>query len=106
MTETSVTFEGWAVLELMGHRQRGGYVKDVEMFGGKLLRIDIPVDENTTVTEFYGCSSIYAMRPCTEEIVREHVKRSMDLRPVRPVAYRESDPARLGHDEDRDDDEG
>src|SRR5262245_33624285 len=67
-----ITFEGWAVLELMGHRQRAGYVKDVEMFGGKLLRIDVPVGEG--ITEFYGCSSIYALRPCTEQIARDHVK--------------------------------
>ena len=86
---TEVQFEGFAVVELMGHRQRAGYVKDVEMFGGKLLRVDIPVDENTPVTEFYGCSAIYALRPCTEEIVTDHVKRSYgsDPRPVRPVDY-------------------
>lgn len=96
---SEVTFEGWAIVELMGHRQRGGYVKDVEMFGGKLLRIDIPVETDKNVTEFYGCSALYALRPCTEEIVRDHIKRSYDgdVRPVRPVDYRESDQPRLGH---------
>lgn len=97
-----ITFEGWAVLELMGHRQRAGYVKDVEMFGGKLLRIDIPVGEG--VTEFYGCSSIYALRPCTEEIAKEHVKRSYDdPRPIRPVDYREQEPKKLGRHPFQDD---
>lgn len=92
-----VQFDGWAILELMGHRQRGGYVKDVEMFGGKLLRIDIPVTAEKTITEFYGCNSIYALRPCTEEIVRDHIKNSYDgdLRPVRPLEYRERENARL-----------
>jgi hypothetical protein len=91
---TEVTFEGWAILELMGHRQRGGYVKDVEMFGGKFLRIDIPVTADKTVTEFYGASSIYALRPCAEDIVRDHIKLSYDgdVRPVRPVAYRDREP--------------
>ena len=83
---TEVVFEGWAIVELMGHRQRGGYVKDVEMFGGKLLRIDIPVDHEKTVTEFYGCSALYALRPCTEEIVRDHIKRRSVRR--RRVAWR------------------
>lgn len=94
---SEITFEGWAILELMGHRQRGGYVKDVEMFGGKLLRIDIPVTPEKTVTEFYGCSSIYAMRPCTEEIARDFVKTAYDgdVRPVRPAEYREQ--SRLSH---------
>lgn len=88
-------FEGWAILELMGHRVRGGYVKDVEMFGGKLLRIDIPVGEkpDEMVTEFYGCSSVYALRPCSEQMVRDHVKRAYggDPRPVRAVEYRQDD---------------
>lgn len=102
-----IAFDGWAILELMGHRQRAGLVKDVEMFGGKLLRIDIPVTADKTVTEFYGCSSIYALRPCTEEIVRDQVKNSYDgdLRPVRPVEYREREMPRLAHDHDDEIDE-
>lgn len=90
-----ITFEGWAVVELMGHRQRAGQVKDVEMFGGKLLRIDIPVTADAMVTEFYGCSAIYALRPCTEEIARDHIKRSYDgdIRPVKPLTYREPEGA-------------
>ncbi len=79
-------FEGWAMLELMGHRQRIGYVREAEMFGGKLLRIDIPV-EGGDVTEFYGCSSVYALRPCSEEIARDSAKHYGDPRPVRPVQY-------------------
>lgn len=97
-----VQFEGWAIVELMGHRQRGGYVKDVEMFGGKLLRIDIPVADDTMVTEFYGCTAIYALRPGSEQVVRDHVKRSYegDLRPIRPVDYRDDpDQKRLARPE-------
>lgn len=97
-----ITFEGWAILELMGHRQRGGQVKDVEMFGGKLLRIDIPHPDGVTVTEFYGCSSIYSMRPCTEQVARDFVKNAYDgdVRPVRPVDYRERERPQLAFDED------
>jgi len=84
-------FEGWAILELMGHRQRPGYVKEVEMAGGKMIRVDIPVKEGEHVTEYYGCAAIYAMRPCTEELVRDAIKNSYgaDPRPVRPLDYRE-----------------
>lgn len=92
-------FEGWAILELMGHRSRPGYVKEVEMAGGKMLRIDIPVSTGEHVTEFYGCSAIYSIRPATEEIVRETIKRSYDAdpRPIRAVDYR---PREAGHDPD------
>lgn len=98
-----ITFEGWCILELMGHRQRGGYVKDVEMFGGKLLRIDIPVADDVTVTEFYGCSPIYSLRPCTEQVAKDFVKTAYDgdVRPVRPADYREPEkPKQLAHQAD------
>lgn len=29
MTMTAEPFEGWAILELMGHRRLAGYVRDV-----------------------------------------------------------------------------
>jgi hypothetical protein len=103
---TDEAYEGWAILELMGHRQRPGYVKEVEMAGGKMLRIDIPVTESDSVTEFYGVASIYSLRPAAEDIVRDAIKRSYgaDPRPVRPVEYR-IEPPREPADEDFDDDE-
>lgn len=79
-------YEGWAVVELMGHRQRPGRVAEVEMYGGKLLRVDIPI-EGGDVTEFYGVASIYALRPVSEEIARDMAKRVYGLQPVRPVQY-------------------
>lgn len=79
-------YEGWAVVELMGHRQRPGRVTEVEMYGGKLLRVDIPI-EGGDVTEFYGVASIYALRPVSEEIARDMAKRVYGLQPVRPVQY-------------------
>lgn len=95
-------FEGWALLELMGHRQRVGRVSEVEMFGGKLLRIDIPVDGGE-FTEFYGCSSVYALRPIAEDVARDMAKRCSDPRPVRPVEYRLEDRRGRDGDDDFDD---
>ena len=90
MTDSAYT--GWALLELMGHRRRVGQVREVEMFGGKLLRIDIPVivegKSDESVTEFYGCTSIYGLTPISEEVGRDFAKRNGDPRPVRPVDYR------------------
>lgn len=88
------TYEGWAILELMGHRERPGYVKEVEIAGGKMLRIDIPVSKDevgqeVTVTEFYGAAAIYCMTPCTEEIARGRVTSYNDPRPVKPMDYRQ-----------------
>jgi hypothetical protein len=107
MTTATPAFKGWAVLELMGHRRRAGMVEEVEIAGGKLLRIDIPTSGGN-VTELYGCSAIYALRPVSEEIARRAAADIGDPRPVRPVEYREREAdgdrrqiaSRQWHDDD------
>lgn len=89
----------WAIVELMGHRQRAGLCKEVEMFGAKMLRIDIPAGEDF-VTEFYGGSSIYALRPAAEDVARRFAVQVGDPRPVAPVSYRLPPPA---EDDDQND---
>ncbi|MEW5422679.1 hypothetical protein [Amorphus sp. 3PC139-8] len=92
-------FEGWALVELMGHRRRVGYVRQVESFGAKLLRIDIPA-EGDDVTEFYGGGAIYALRPCSEEIARAQAAQMGDPRPVRPLEFRIEAPRDADDDDD------
>lgn len=82
----------WAIVELMGHRRRAGFAQEVEQFGAKMLRIDIPAGDQM-VTEFYGGTSIYALRPASEEVAREVAGQLGDPRPVNPVAYRLTGPA-------------
>ncbi|WP_180901970.1 hypothetical protein [Martelella soudanensis] len=80
---------GWAIVELMGHRTRPGRAREIELAGGIMLQVDIPVSDDDFVTEFYGVSSIYSIRPCTEEIARDRANYShIDPRPIRPVDYR------------------
>ena len=62
-------YEGWAILELMGHRRLGGYVSEVELAGSRMLRIDVHRGEET-FTQFYGGGSVYCLTPTTEEIAR------------------------------------
>lgn len=85
MTETTESY--WAIVELMGHRRRAGLCREVEQFGAKMLRIDIPADEGF-VTEFYGGSSIYALRPAAEDVARRVAADLGDPRPITPVSYR------------------
>lgn len=104
-------FQGWAVLELMGHRQRPGFVQEVEIGGGKMLRVDIPVGhdeagQDRMVTEFYSTAALYALRPCTEDVIREEIKRyGADPRPVRPLDFKERAPKAVTHEEGGDDDD-
>lgn len=94
-------YEGYAILELMGHRKEVGYVT-TEYFGGAaLFRVDTPTieaHEETTKRAGYASTdqghmhlpagsvvrrpaipsrtvyvapgSLYALNPCTEEVVR------------------------------------
>lgn len=65
-------FEGWAILELMGHRKLAGYVSEQTVGGVAFLRIDVPGnDKDRPATQFYSAGAIYCITPVTEEIVKE-----------------------------------
>ena len=63
-------FEGWAILELMGHRRLGGYVSEATVAGAGFLRIDVPGEDGPTATQFYSPSSVYCLTPVTEDMAR------------------------------------
>ena len=70
-------FQGWAILELMGHRRLAGYLTEVQIAGQGFLRLDVPPPlagdddaEDGAATQFYSPSSVYAITPTTEEICR------------------------------------
>lgn len=100
-----VGFAMWGLLELMGHRQRAGFIQEVEIAGTKMLRITLPA-EGGDVEEFYGGASVYALRPMEEDVVRDWWRDRADPRPVRAVGYR-AEPERAalsGYVDDDDDD--
>jgi hypothetical protein len=69
MMETESEFEGWAILELMGHRKLGGYVRAVAFAGAPMIRIDVPNEnEGVVATQFYSPSALYCMTPVTEKM--------------------------------------
>ena len=61
---------GWAVLEKYGHIRLGGYVTEEQRFGGTVGRIDIPMADGSTMTQFFGANSIYGLTPVSETIAR------------------------------------
>jgi hypothetical protein len=64
--------EGWAILELMGHRRLAGKVSEAVIAGAPLLRIDVPLPPPAEgfSTQFYGSPAIYCLTPTTEELAR------------------------------------
>lgn len=91
-TDIAPAFEGWAVLEILGHRTRPGFVREVEVAGAKMLRVDVPTVDGD-ITEFYSMASIYSIRPCAEDVARDAAsERYGNLRkPVRPAEYRQAE---------------
>lgn len=69
-------FEGWAILELMGHRRLGGFVSEATLAGGAFIRIDVPAEVEGTkpATQFYSPSSVYCLTPTTEDVARKVAK--------------------------------
>lgn len=59
---------GWAVLEIMGHRKRAGWVESVRVFGTDLARVYLPGDgdRSTWLYEDYSGASIFAISWCDE----------------------------------------
>ncbi len=78
-TETSLDnnneFEGWAILEIMGHQKFAGYVSTQAVAGSSMLRIDVPaVEGHQAFSKLFGTSSIYAMTPVDEEVAKAMAK--------------------------------
>lgn len=94
-------FEGWAIVELMGHRKLAGYVREVTLAGAAMLRLDIPSDP--PVTQYYGASSLYCMTPTTEELARSaaQVSRPTPISRYELPAPREKRDTPLEIDRDR-----
>lgn len=75
MSETTKdTYEGWTILELMGHRRLAGYVREQTIGGAAFIRIDVPGDEGTVATQFYSPSAVYCLTPTTEDLARKVAK--------------------------------
>ncbi len=94
MSEKNEVFEGHAILELMGHRRLAGYVREQEVAGVGMLRIDVPATyEQGSATQFYSPQAVYCITPTTEEIVQAVAERSRP-EPVSRWELRQIEPAR------------
>lgn len=69
--QTAEKFEGWCIVELMGHNTIAGYVTEQVIGGAALLRVDVPAisEEQGKFTKFYNPSAVYGITPTTLENV-------------------------------------
>jgi hypothetical protein len=87
MSETR-SFEGWAVVELMGHVRIAGHVRPEEHYGKAMLRVDVPGEDGAATTQLYSPDALYCITPTTEEIARTIAKRSQRM-PIYPFELRQ-----------------
>jgi hypothetical protein len=106
-----MSFEGFAIVELMGHVRVAGWVTEEELFGTKLGRVDIPdVTADLTggarptevhATQYFNGSALYRLTPCDEATARELAAYSQP----RPTALRLGSAASPDADSDGEDSE-
>jgi len=72
MLTAGVKPDEWAIVELMGHRQRAGRVSEIQQFGATMLRIErfAPDEEEPFSIEDYGGTAIFCLHRCTERMAR------------------------------------
>lgn len=94
-------FEGWAIVELMGHRRLAGLLSEQQIAGSAFLRLDVHGADAEVVTQFYAPGAVYCITPTTEELAR---KLGDKARP-QPVTRYELEPykPRDGWGDDNDD---
>lgn len=83
MSNESTAYNGWAVVELMGHRRIAGLVSEAAQYGTAMIRIDVPAADGRITTQFYGGQSIYCLSPVTEDVARAVALRNQPA-PVSP----------------------
>ena len=107
MEQEQNKFEGWAIVELMGHQKEAGFVTTEAYGQAVLFRVDVPEipesEETATRSSWNGVnysesevkvkkealparsrliapSAIYAINPCTEAAAKALLERSVSRR--------------------------
>lgn len=96
---TDIAYEGWALIEQMGFRKTIARVREVEQFGTKMIRLEVPFWDEIALsaeaappsgftTRFAGGPSLYQVSPMDEELALHMARQQSDPRPVRPTTFR------------------
>ncbi len=90
MPEQREPYSGWTIIDLLGHKRLAGFVREEEIAGAGMLRLDVPGPEGVAVaTVFINPASLYMMTPTTEPMARAVALRNQP----EPVARWELPPA-------------
>jgi hypothetical protein len=70
------TIDTWGVLEIMGHVRVAGKIRTVAIGGTAVLRIDIPQEDGSLRTSYYGLGSLFGLHPTDEATARAEAERA------------------------------
>jgi len=104
--EQKATYEGWAIVEQMGHKRMAARLSEAVIGGHSFIRCDVPgpnAGDPDVATQFITGQTIYAITPCTEEIARK-VAANCQPRPVTEWDLKRPALAAGGLDDDDEDD--
>lgn len=88
MSDTTI----YAIVEIMGRRQRAGAISDATVGGATMLRVEHPTrtDHNgEPLAEYYSPQALFAVRPCSREqaeAVNQWAWPEPSTRPALPAA--------------------
>ena len=87
--------EGFAIVEMMGHRRVVGRVSEAEVLGVRMLRVEtltLP-----PVVQLVSATALYCLTPCTEEqALRAGRYDPSPLRTLDALPAEHGDPLRFG----------
>ncbi len=98
-TQSTPSFDTWALVEIMGHLKLAGRVSEQTIAGQGFIRIDVPaVEGQPGYTRIFGPGSIYSITPCIEEIAVAFCQRNT-TRPVQAYELSLPEPSPSGANE-------
>ncbi|MGD9886184.1 MAG: hypothetical protein AB7U95_39445 [Reyranella sp.] len=79
MTTEQERYEGWTIVELMGHRRIGGLVSEQQIAGAGFLRVQVFGSNNEPIAEqLYSPQAVYCLTPTTEGIAKAVADRGFE----------------------------
>ena len=76
MSDIKGISEGYAILELMGHRKIMGKISECSIYGKSFCRIDVP---NRGPTQFFNPNAIFCITPTSKDAIDRMANRKLNL---------------------------
>ena len=95
---TEEQLDTYAILDLFGHTRVAGRVRNAQIAGAGMIRIEVLDSEgNEAQTEYYSPQAVYSLKPVTKELAVA-AARQLDNSPVEPYSLQRAIAKMDDHD--------